>query len=208
MIDQSPIWLELGASALSTALDELWHGDPLSEALRKHIESKPGSFLAYVPGGVSEDRALLIRAGGLLPTGESHYVEGGILVAVNSLIEIRDDLFARALQDDPTLVCLIPDFNPRPDDPHPVQGPGAFWVGDRCFHWINGAMGRQALIDSFCEAELPWNGFAVLARLPTGHSKAQLQSAVGLELLAQAAMQVSFRAYDGESFWIWSPIEP
>lgn len=52
---------------------------------------------------------------------------------------------------------------------------------------------------------LSWNGYALLARRPTGRSREELQSVDGLRALAEAAEQVSFRAYDGESFWIWSP---
>jgi len=168
------------------------------------MRSVPGTLHAYVPSGVDQDRALQFSTGGLLPHRQPHIFEGGsAIAAVPSLVEARDRLFLQRLTDDHETVCIVPDLNPRPDDPGPPLGNTAFWVNDCCFHWLDHATGADEFVDTIIMAELPWHGLAAICRpLKGARSQYEIEE-VGLRLLGASAVEVSIRAFDGESFLIW-----
>jgi len=189
------------------ALDELWFDDPLSVAVRSLIENGTGVFQACVPEGVSEERALLIRAGGLVERNPLIETKDGAFELINSgLLAERDHRFEQLLASSPGSVCVVPEFNPRENDPSPPGEASVSWVGGRCYHWI-AREDRDTALHPALDTELPWNGYAVISRPAGGAHRAIHTKESGLLDLAASALAISFRAYDGESFWMWSPQE-
>jgi hypothetical protein len=195
----------LGAEAIEPALAEMWFDDIFSATLVALMQGAGGRLRAYVPQGVDRDRAMQFRSGGLLREGQPHlFSDGTSLVAVESLIEARDRRFWSLLASDPGAACVVPEYNPRISDLNPPSEPTVFWAGDRCFHWVDQEANEPSLIETFAKAELPWCGIAAVCRPSGGARRATDTNETGLRRLAEAAIEISLRAYDGESFLIWS----
>ena len=193
----------LDQRALAYVLDQFDETRVLDAALKALVGSAAGELFTYLPADIDEEQAYRFGSGGILPARPERYpAEGGYLVPVDSLVPVRDELFAQILRSDPRACCIVSEVNPSPDDPDPPSEPTVFWVGEECYHWLDGRSSDDLVEETFSLAEVPWHSVAACC-LPASPITQNEMDQAALVALARDVTHVSVRAYDGEGFVIW-----
>ena len=190
--------------ALAYVLNALEDGTILGAALQSLISDTHGELFTLTPPDVSEAQIYEFSWGGLFPPRSDGIPTegGGRLFRVDSVIGARDEMFAAFLKTDPRACCVVCEQNARPNAPHPVTEPTAFWVGERCYHWLGPDSSVELVQETLRLAEMPWYGGAACCLPVVGLQKTDVNDEILIDL-ANHAVQISVGAYDGEGFVIW-----
>jgi hypothetical protein len=144
--------------------------------------------------------------GGLLSEDWSQAVSVpgyGTFVPIPSLVAELVKRIRSALKEKSGSVCVVDDYNPRRGDPDVASMPRAFFVGHEVYHLLDQSDDDETFSDVIRGADTIWHGVvAVCGRVPVLDTDRSC-TAQELEHCAEATIEVSCTAYDGEGFVSW-----
>lgn len=187
-------------------IDHLTGVNTFCSALLEAIGRYGGETFTVAPASTPNERLYEFSHGGLLSEDWSQAVsvpERGTLVPIPTLTAERVKRIRSALKEKSGSVCIVDDYNPRRGDPDIASMRSAFFVGDEVYHLLDQSDDDETFSDIIRGADTIWHGVvAVCGRVPVLDA-GRCCTTQELEHCAEAMIEVSCSAYDGEGFVSW-----
>jgi hypothetical protein len=188
------VHLECGMNGLCTTLAEV-------------IEQVPGDVSTLAPVGTDPERLHDFEAGGLLPDNldfsRARRVDDRWIMPVASLSHLQAEQLFRALHDTPGVCALVDDVLSEPSDEHLARDPTAFVAGNAVYRLLLPGDDLETVSRVLDEGDTLWHGISVLCRPGRAVARDAIATPEALDALARTAVEINFRAYDGEGFVTW-----
>ncbi|MBC7769661.1 MAG: hypothetical protein H7124_12845 [Phycisphaerales bacterium] len=201
-----------GVAYIRTRLSELHaYGPTLAGfcgALKDRMRTINGRAFTTAPAGTRHEQLYAFDSGGLLPENPdlSHVIyldDGSTLAPIENLFEEEFLRLSDQLSHTPHLVSVAVDPLPRKGDPC-LEGYGEtiFYVGDDVFHLITTTTSKAAA-ELALVGSPPWSNLVVLSTVSPKLDASRCADLTELYRCAEAAVEVSCGAYDGEGGVSW-----
>ncbi|MDZ4691622.1 hypothetical protein [Terricaulis sp.] len=208
---------ENGAAYITTRLSELrWYGGPLEtfcDALADLVRTKAGKVVTNLPIGLGHEQVHAFESGGVLPSnpdpsGILHLPDGSAMLPIESVF---DEEFARLrarLLSAPNLACVVVDPQSRRGDPCLDENwETMFYAGDGVYQLVTSATSDE-LAERALNAAPHWADLIVLSSAPPKLSAERSVDPTDLKACAEAALEITCSAYDGEGYITWRAPPP
>ena len=175
-------------------------------ALRQAVDEHTGEVFTIAPDGITEERLVAFRRGGLLPENISETVflpDGARMVPVLSMIDEQVSFLKQALALRVGAVCIMDDAIHRWSDKSVNRDAPAFCVGEEVYRLLASDQSDKVFEQAVKDANWIWHGVSAVCALSPMIDTSRRCSATELQRCALSVLLLTCTAYDGEGFVAW-----